>query len=158
MWIFKSKSKNLPSSTIPKINVNTKSKTNLSFKSKTKPNKSKPLKKSSQIHKNVKPQHKIKIQSQLQIQNQQIKTPKKNLLKFTKMSNPNTSNSLYEKSPSHLYVVNKLNQWVTHRVKVTLGASHSFDSQSHPLACNCNSSLCFRWVTRRVWRSEMSRS
>ena len=38
-------------------NPSTKSKSNLSFKSKTKPNKSKPPKKSSQIHKNVKPQH-----------------------------------------------------------------------------------------------------
>ena len=93
-------------------NPSTKSKSNLNFKSKTKPNKSKPPKKSSQIHKNVKPQH--------------------NSLHHKTLA-------LYEKSPSHLYLVTRLNQWVTHHVKVTSGASHSFDSRSHPLACNCNS-------------------
>ena len=60
-----------------------------------------PEKKSSQIHKNVKPWHKIKIQSQLQIQNQ---TPAQATHSITKTL------ALYEKSPSHLYVVNKLNQ------------------------------------------------
>ena len=95
-------------------NASTKSKSNLSFKSKTKPNKSKPPKK---IFSN----------------SQKCQTPAQATHSITKTL------ALYEKSPSHLYVVNRLNQWVTHRVKVTLGASHSFDSRSHPLACNCNS-------------------
>ena len=116
-------------------NPSTKSKSNHSFKSKTNPNKSKPPK-------------------------------KKNLLKFTKMSNPSTSNSLHYQNSGSLWKIS-ITSLYCKQVESVTGPSSEGHLGSFPLfwftiSSTCVqlqlSSLCFQWVTRRVWRLEMSRS
>ena len=107
-------------------NPSTKSKSNLSFKSKTKPNKSKPPKKSSQIHKNVKPHH-----NSLHYQN---------------------SSSLWKISITSL----SCNQVESVSDPSCEGHLGSFPLLWFTISSTCMqlqlSGLCFQWVTRRVWR------